>query len=36
MNSKQEHKLGVNENSLMIRHLRLEGAVEENLSLIHI
>ena len=34
MNSNQQHKFGVNENSLMIRNLRLEGAVEENHQLI--
>jgi len=34
MNSKQQHKFGVNEGSLMIRHLRLEGPVQNNHQLI--
>lgn len=34
MNSKQQHKFGVNEGSLMIRQLRLEGPVQNNHQLI--
>ena len=30
MKNDQAHKLGVNENFLMVRHLRLEGLTEEN------
>ncbi|HIE56302.1 MAG TPA: cation transporter, partial [Chromatiaceae bacterium] len=34
MSDKQQHKVGVNENSLMIRRLRLEGPVDDNYQLI--
>jgi hypothetical protein len=34
MRDKQKHKIGVNEDSLMIRHLRLEGPVHDNHQLI--
>ena len=34
MSNKQQHKAGVNEGSLMIRHLKLEGAVDDNQQLI--
>lgn len=34
MHSKQQHKFGVNEGSLMIRNLRLEGSVQNNHQLI--
>ena len=34
MDSKQQHKVGVNEDSLMVRHLKLEGPVHENHQLI--
>ncbi|NIB39733.1 cation transporter [Pseudomaricurvus alkylphenolicus] len=34
MDSKQQHKVGVNEDSLMVRHLKLEGPVLEHHQLI--
>jgi hypothetical protein len=34
MSNRQQYKVGINANSLMIRHLRLDGAVDKNHSLI--